>query len=111
MPRALRAQDGAPPGQLRFRGGEATARRPLSVQATILDVAPTVLVLLGLPISSAMLGAVLNEVVEIEFPKLSPIRVVDERVVPDSLLEGWRSETPEVEDEVRERLRALGYLE
>lgn len=81
-----------------------------ATEATILDVAPTVLALLGLPVPSDMPGRVLEEIVDPGFWKRYPIRHIDtyEGLVPRN-----PAETPALpeDEEQRKMLRALGYIE
>jgi predicted AlkP superfamily phosphohydrolase/phosphomutase len=71
--------------------------------ANLMDLAPTVLHLLGLPVRSEMDGRVLTEIIE----NPGPIRYEEEalpQVSPETGLDA------EDEAEVEERLRSLGYL-
>ncbi len=76
--------------------------------AHIMDVAPTILHLLGLSIPKGFDGKVLTEALEPDVLKVSPVRLEDiplEVEVPKFVIEG------EEEEEVRKRLRGLGYIE
>jgi predicted AlkP superfamily phosphohydrolase/phosphomutase len=76
--------------------------------AHIMDVAPTILYLLGLPIPKGFDGRVLTEAMEPDALKVSPVRVEDiplEVEVPEFVVEGAE------EEEVRKKLRGLGYIE
>ncbi len=75
--------------------------------ANIMDVAPTILYLMGLPIPSDLDGQVLTKPLSDELLMSSQIIHGDalgarEQIVPDY--------TEEESEEVKERLRALGYL-
>lgn len=75
--------------------------------ANIMDIAPTILYLMGLPIPSDLDGHVLTAPLSDEFLTSSQIREGEalgarEQLVPDY--------TEEESEEVKERLRALGYL-
>lgn len=75
--------------------------------ATIMDVAPTILYLMGLPIPSDLDGQVLTTPLSPQLLQSSAILRGEalgsrEQVVPDY--------TEEESEEVKERLRALGYL-
>lgn len=76
--------------------------------AHILDVAPTILYLLGLPIPKGFDGKVLTEALEPDVLKVSPVRVEDiplEVKVREFVMD-------EAENEgVRKMLRGLGYIE
>jgi predicted AlkP superfamily phosphohydrolase/phosphomutase len=76
-------------------------------KAQLIDVAPTILYLLGLPIPSDMDGRVLVEAIEPSHVLLHPIKYenVEPKVMGVSL-----KMTREEEQKVIERLRALGYL-
>jgi predicted AlkP superfamily phosphohydrolase/phosphomutase len=75
--------------------------------ANIMDIAPTILYLMGLPIPSDLDGHVLTAPLSERFLQASAIQSGQalgsrEQVVPDY--------TEEESEEVKERLRALGYL-
>jgi len=76
------------------------------VGAKIWDIAPTCLYLLGLPVGSEMDGRILTDAIEEEHARLVPVRYES----------GWedspagRRTSPQEEEEIRARLRELGYL-
>jgi predicted AlkP superfamily phosphohydrolase/phosphomutase len=70
--------------------------------AHIMDLAPTILHLVGLPVQSGMDGRVLSGI--LEHP--SPVRFQD----GSGLVEEQTSFLPDETDELEERLRSLGYL-
>jgi len=75
----------------------------------LLDIAPTVLALLGLPAADDMDGRVLEELFTPEWGKAYP----QDRIGTYDT-EHWREQLPiasEVDLELRERLRALGYID
>ncbi len=80
--------------------------------ASLLDVTPTILALLGRPVGQDMDGRVLTEAIDPEFLSLRPIQFIESY---DVLL--GKRPTPPVEDPdlgleaVKDRLRDLGYLE
>ncbi len=78
--------------------------------ATVLDIAPTVLALLGLPVGRDMDGRVLTEIME---PALLELRPVAEIATYESgdAPEGEEPIPSPVDDEIREQLRSLGYIE
>lgn len=81
-----------------FRGG-----------AEIIDLAPTILYLLGLEIPGSMDGKVLEEILENEFLENNPPRFSSK---PDELTSGKTETYSEEEEElIRKRLQGLGYLE
>jgi predicted AlkP superfamily phosphohydrolase/phosphomutase len=76
--------------------------------ARIIDLAPSVLYLLGLPVPGAMDGEVLRQAfLETAFEE-RPVRVIDEKTSPDSLPEEIYSD--EEEEELKRRLKTLGYF-
>ena len=96
--------DDAPPGILIARG-PGVPRGARSEGATILDLAPTLLAALGLPVPEEMQGRVLRELLgqRASLPRVptwSPPGT--ESTVP--------SEDPHAAEEAERRLRALGYL-
>jgi predicted AlkP superfamily phosphohydrolase/phosphomutase len=75
----------------------------------LVDIAPTVLALLGIPAAEDMDGRVMDELFTEEWRAASP----RERI-PTYDTEGWREQTPiasSVDEELMERLRGLGYVE
>jgi hypothetical protein len=86
-------------------------RRGVAVRAGVLDVAPTILALLGLPVARDMEGRVLEELIEPEFLSRHPVRTI--RSYEDYLP---RLKVPESGDESEadpkrlEMLRSLGYI-
>jgi arylsulfatase A-like enzyme len=77
--------------------------------ATILDVAPTVLHLLGLPIPEELEGTVLTETLEPEWLAAHP--VVKRTLATPTTTAGGGTTPDALEERLREELRALGYLE
>jgi predicted AlkP superfamily phosphohydrolase/phosphomutase len=77
--------------------------------ATILDVAPTVLHLLGLPIPEELEGTVLTETLEPEWLAAHP--VVKRTLATPTTAVGGGTAPDALEERLREELRALGYLE
>ncbi|MBD3367359.1 MAG: hypothetical protein GF405_04160 [Candidatus Eisenbacteria bacterium] len=79
--------------------------------ATVYDIAPTVLALGGLPVARDMQGRVLTEAFAASFVESNPVAYVES--YEDVRTFGDASEPIEspVDDEVRERLRSLGYIE
>ena len=74
--------------------------------ATIFDLTPTLLTLMGYPVAKDMDGRVLTEVFRDDFLKKSPVRYIKTYESPSF------QKDPEVVDssKVKERLKALGYL-
>lgn len=85
-------------------------RSGVEIRADILDIAPTILALLGLPVASDMPGRVLTDLIGPEFLALHPVRTVPSY---EELIE--RSQPGEAaalgEAELQAQLEALGYVE
>ena len=77
-------------------------------KAHILDIAPTILHLLGLPIRSYMDGGVLEEAFVDAWRENQPIRFVDEPYQRDRLAETTFDKDEEAR--VKDTLRGLGYI-
>lgn len=98
-------------GVLLLRGPHVPENREIA-GASLLDVTPTILALLGRPVGEDMDGRVLTDAIEPEYLGRQPVRSIESY---DTLL--GRSPTPASEDtevgleEVKERLRDLGYIE
>lgn len=75
--------------------------------ANIMDIAPTILYLMGLPIPSDLDGHVLTAPLRQEFVMSQDILQGDALGTRDQLIPDY---TDEESEEVKERLRALGYL-
>lgn len=77
--------------------------------SSVLDVTPTLLALIGLPVGADMDGRVIRRALRKEFLTEHPIRYIttyDINVQADSI----PIESP-MDDQIMERLRALGYIE
>jgi predicted AlkP superfamily phosphohydrolase/phosphomutase len=86
--------------------GNGLKRAYEAQDAEIIDMAPTVLHLLGLPVPRDMDGKVLTEVFDQHFLALRPVEYIDEAAQPGFSDTGLSEDEAE---EVRERLRGLGY--
>jgi predicted AlkP superfamily phosphohydrolase/phosphomutase len=78
--------------------------------ASVLDITPTVLVLSGLPVARDMDGRPLTEAMNASFLEKHPVAYIDTYEVAG---EGGGDETPvesPVDDEIKEMLRSLGYI-
>jgi len=75
--------------------------------ANIMDLAPTVLYLLGLPIPTDMDGRVLEEALTSSYLRLNPIRYTKDST---HFLQKKRDQVYEDEEEIKSKLRALGYI-
>ena len=78
--------------------------------ASVMDVTPTLLALLGEPVGRDMDGFVIEEMIDEAYLERSPVQYIDtyekERVDED----GEPLESS-VDDEIKEQLRSLGYIE
>ncbi len=82
-----------------------------STEATLIDLAPTLLALMGLPVPEDLPGRVLTEIVDPAFLERFPIRTVPsyERLIDrDALRAGADNENDE---STLEMLRSLGYIQ
>lgn len=95
-----------PDGILLAAGGPI--RAGAAVQASLYDVAPTVLALLGLPVARDMSGRVLEELIDPAFLALHPIQSIDSYA--PLAHPGHAPATPDPDPILVEQLRALGYL-
>ena len=85
-------------------------RKGVAIQASVLDITPTVLALLGLPISDEMPGKVLTEILDPEFLRINPVRHIESYDSLD-LPVPKRGPADEEDDSRRlEMLRSLGYV-
>ena len=104
----------APPGVL-FAFGKHVRAGCEIVDASVLDVTPTVLHFLGLPVGQDMDGSVLSELFEQAFLKADPIRYIESYdFLHTQGIGGHNGEglTPtDVDDVIIERLKGLGYLD
>ena len=97
-----------PPGVLLMAGPSVRAGHELS-SAHILDLAPTILYLLGFPVARDLDGQVLLEALEPEFVEAAPVRQIES-------YEGFADSFEDVDlsnelnAEELEKLRALGYI-
>ena len=85
-----------------IRGGITVAN------ASLYDIAPTLLYLAGMPLSREMDGELLTECVEDGFLNSHPARFIPGYGVPARQRE---LSLPEGDEEIKERLRALGYMD
>jgi predicted AlkP superfamily pyrophosphatase or phosphodiesterase len=85
-------------------------RQGVPIQSSVLDITPTILALLGLPVSDEMPGRVLEEILDPEFLRAHPIRRIPSYDSLDLPLPK-RGHADEEEDSRRlEMLRSLGYI-
>ncbi len=84
-------------------------RSGVELQATLLDITPTVLALLGLPVAEDMPGRVLEEILEPDFLKRYPVRRIPsyEHIIDRRML---RVDGEAEDERMIEMLRSLGYI-
>jgi len=98
-------------GMLLFRNpGNQAGRRALK-KASLMDIAPTVLHALGLPIPDDMDGEVLAELFEDAYIQAHPVRFAESESEAHAVPSDEKNYTEEEAEDVKERLRGLGYLE
>lgn len=83
-------------------------RRGYALQnASVLDVTPTLLALMDLPIGQDMDGRVLTEIFKPDFLSASPIRHIDTWEEPNW---SYEEDNASADEALKENLRSLGYL-
>jgi predicted AlkP superfamily phosphohydrolase/phosphomutase len=85
-------------------------KRGNSVRAHILDITPTILYLLGLPVARDMEGRVLIEAIEEGFLKENPIRYIDSYEATEKTIQAEGRGPEPIDEESLERLKSLGYV-
>jgi len=80
----------------------------LHIDASIMDIAPTILYLMDLPVPSSMDGEILDIALEPSYLESHPVRYEEERP-PEKYVE--HELTKEEMADLRERLRSLGYID
>ena len=83
-------------------------RSGVSVSASVLDVTPTILALLGMPVADDMKGRVLKEILEPDFLARHPVRTIasyEEHLKHEPI-----STAGDEDPERLEMLRSLGYI-
>jgi tetratricopeptide (TPR) repeat protein len=93
--------------------GPGARRARLGPRATLFDIAPTLLYLLGLPASEDMPGRVLLEAIDPKLAASFPVRTIPsyERIgAPRDTLIAAGPGVREAEEELLDNLRALGYI-
>ncbi len=90
--------------------GDGIKKNTTLQETSIMDVAPTILYLLGLPIPTDMDGRVLEEALTSSYLSLNPIRYAKEAKDSRRFFLKKRNEVFEDNAEVKSRLRALGYI-
>lgn len=94
--------------------GPAIGKGAALASLSILDVAPTLLYSMGLPVPEDMEGRVATEIFDSALLKARPVQFAEPTSQPPFSPEGGSGTTTEadpLETEIAERLKALGYLE
>jgi predicted AlkP superfamily phosphohydrolase/phosphomutase len=93
-----------------FAAAGGPLRRGVRLEsASILDLAPTVLHLLGLPVPDDMEGRVLTEALDPAWAAVNPVRSAPPKAGQPVVAAPLAA--PAVEERLRQELRALGYVE
>ena len=95
-------------GVLMAAGGPI--RRGAQTKAKLVDIAPTILALMGLPVPRDLPGRVLEEIVEPEYFAAHPIHSI-ESYSSYFELPVLAATTDEGEEKAFEMLRSLGYIQ
>ncbi len=94
-----------------FVSGPGINRGGSIAGASVLDVTPTVLALAGLPVARDMDGRPLTEIMSSAFLERYPVVYVDSYEVGDALDGDLTPIESPVDDEIKEMLRSLGYID
>lgn len=89
-------------------------RRGATVKASLLDVTPTILAILGLPVPSDMEGRVLGEMLEPAFLASHPVKRIasyEPLIDRKAILSAAAAEGEGSDEEKKEMLRSLGYIQ
>jgi predicted AlkP superfamily phosphohydrolase/phosphomutase len=89
-------------------GGEPILENTQIDNAQIIDVAPTILYLMGVPVPGDMDGRVLLEAMAPSYPQKHPVQYEEALGAPSA--QDRDAYSAEETEDVRERLRGLGYL-
>jgi arylsulfatase A-like enzyme len=76
--------------------------------ASLYDIAPTLLYLSGLPFSKEMEGTILTDCIEKAFLNSHPVRSI---LTYGSPVRESEPDASDSDEEINERLRALGYID
>lgn len=100
------------PGVIIIYGKNIKAEK-INGDAHILDITPTILYLLGLPVAKDMEGKVLTEAIKEDFLKAHPIRYISS-YEPIGVKREWPNEalhSESIGSKQLERLKSLGYVQ
>jgi predicted AlkP superfamily phosphohydrolase/phosphomutase len=78
--------------------------------ASVLDITPTILYLLGLPVARDMDGKVLKDAIVPDYLEKNEIQYINTYDTGDMDDEQTRVAQTEIDDSIKERLESLGYL-
>jgi predicted AlkP superfamily phosphohydrolase/phosphomutase len=92
-----------------FLQGPGIARGASLSDASVLDVTPTVLALLGIPVGRDMDGRPLTEAFDKAFLERQPVTYIDSHETGEDWVPTEPVPSP-VDDEIRELLESLGYI-
>jgi predicted AlkP superfamily phosphohydrolase/phosphomutase len=100
-------------GLLLCRNPQKNVEREHLHKASLMDIAPTALYALGLPVPDDMDGSVLTGLFDEAYVEANPVRYSrsDDQSSTRGDGEGTDYDDAEDEEKVKERLRSLGYLE
>ncbi len=98
------------PEGLLVAAGPGVARSGPEGDASVFDITPTVLALLGEPVGRDMDGYVLIDVLDDAFLESNPVEYIETHERPGETQDGEPMTSP-VDDEIKERLRSLGYID
>ena len=94
-----------------FISGPGIKRGGSIAGASVLDVTPTVLALAGLPVARDMDGRPLTEIMSSTFLERYPVVYIDSYEVGDAPDGDLTPIESPVDDEIKEMLRSLGYID
>jgi hypothetical protein len=90
--------------------GKNIRRHKQLINASLYDITPTVLYLLGMPVAIDMKGRVLAEALNKGYFYANPIRYIDTYETAKEELPRKPVRSPEDEKIIKERMRSLGYI-
>jgi predicted AlkP superfamily phosphohydrolase/phosphomutase len=97
-------------GTLIIKGGPFKQGAAVSA-AQIIDLAPTLLYLMGRPVPEDMDGRVLNDLFRPEFLEKNPVQYQKSAVADDTDQQHGAGYSDEEASKIEDRLKALGYIE
>jgi predicted AlkP superfamily phosphohydrolase/phosphomutase len=100
--------DHADPGVL-IISGKNIKKEKIITGSSILDITPTILYILGLPVAKDMEGNVLTEAFDESFLRMNPIKYIDSYEVAAKPVQK-KSSAHLIGEEELEKLRSLGYV-